>query len=107
MFQSQTLVLQGCGDESRGSKRNRVKRRGGDVGGGGGGRCGSRGVGHVTSCKTKMLFLIENKMSLSHTQAKCFFSFFMRRGLSVGEGHVTYSLTLIRPKCIFFFFYED
>ena len=54
--------------------------REGRWGGGGGvlkGGWGSREVGHVTSCKTKMLFLIENKMSLSHTQAKCFFSFFL------------------------------
>ena len=33
---------------------------------------------------------------MSHLiRAKCFFSFFMR------GGHVTYSLTLIRAKCIF------
>ena len=88
----QTLVLRGCGDESRGSQRKEGEKMGRERGGGGGGGgllqsvggvkggWGSMGVGHVTSYKSKMLFLIENKMSLSHTQAKCFFSFFMRGG---------------------------
>ena len=70
MFQFQTLVLQGCGlwrmrvGESiptAGGGKMGTEGRGGGGGGGGGVGGGSRWVGHVTSYKTKMLFLLRIK----------------------------------------------